>query len=130
MSIIGFVLLGIGMILAIVAPINKKRNMRCSVTTRGVLSEIYETDDSKGGVGHAYIYSYFVGGHEYKLNSTILNKQVSQIGDYCTIWYNPKNPKDAQPFHHESTTIYTILLIVGIVMIILGIGMILFGIAH
>lgn len=128
MGIIGFGLFILGVIFIICYKINKNKNKRCSAQTEGTLMEIFETTDSNGSTGHAYLYSYYVDGIEYKLKSTALNKQVNKEGDKCTIWYNPKKPKEAQEFHYESDKVYKIILLIGIVMVLLGIVLPIIGI--
>ena len=120
MWVVGFTLFVLGLIFVIVAPINKRKNTRCSAQTQGVLRDIIERESSNGPRPDLYVYSYLVNGIEYQTKSTIIDSQVSGIGDSCTIWYNPKKPQDAQPFHYGSTKIYNILLIAGIVMVLLG----------
>ena len=120
MWVIGFVLFVLGIIFVIVAPVNKRKNTRCSAQTQGMLIDVLARANSKGSLPNMYVYSYNVNGIEYKIKSTIRNAQTNKVGDNCTIWYNPKKPKDAQPFHYGSTKIYTIILIIGIVMIPLG----------
>jgi uncharacterized membrane protein len=120
MWIAGFALFVLGIVFVIVAPINKKKNSRCSMETQGILKEIFETGSADGGGGHAYIYSYSVDGKEYQIKSTIHSSQADNVGDNCTIWYNPKNPKEAQPFHYGSLKIYNIILVIGIIMVLLG----------
>ena len=99
----------LGLVFVIVAPINRRKNARCSAQTEGV------------SAGHMYIYSYIVNGIEYQTKSTICSPQIRKVGDSCTVWYNPKKPEDAQPFRYESAKVYNIILIIGIVMILLGI---------
>lgn len=55
---------------------------------------------------------------------------MSEIGDSCTIWYNPAKPKDAQPFHYESNKVYRIILVVGIVLTLLGIILTMVGLSQ
>ena len=121
MWIVGFSLFVLGLVFVIVAPINKRKNARCSAQTEGVLRNVFAKRSSRGSAGNTYIYSYFVNGIEYQTKSTICSPQIRKVGDSCTIWYNPKKPEDAQPFHYESAKIYTIILIIGIVMVLLGI---------
>ena len=120
---LGFALFVLGIVFIIVAPINKRKNSRCSEETQGVLIK-----DAVKDHGHVYIYSYYVDGIEYTLKSTVGSKQVNKVGDSCTIWYNPAKPKDAQPFHYGSAKVYNIILIIGIVMVPLGIIITLLGI--
>ena len=127
---IGFGVFVLGIIFVIVAPINKKKNSRCSAQTQGTLMKILERENSDGPVSSMYVYSYSVDGIEYQTKSTILNSEANSVGDHCTIWYNPKKPKEAQPFHYDSVRIYNILLLIGIVMLPLGIFLIAFGAAH
>ena len=104
----------------IVAPVNMRKNRRCSAYTQGTLMKIFETENSNTSTGHAYIYSYSVDGVEYKLKSTVSSPETDKVGDTGTIWYNPKKPKDAQTFRYESDKIYKIIFISGIMMVLLG----------
>lgn len=124
MWIAGFALFVMGVALMIIYPINKRKNTRCSAQTQGTLIDIYRRFNSDGYTGDGYLYTYFVDGVEYRLKSTVRSKEVSEIGDVCTIWYNPAKPKDAQPFHYSSNRVYTILLLVGIAMLLVGIVLI------
>ncbi|MBR6408155.1 MAG: DUF3592 domain-containing protein [Clostridia bacterium] len=124
MWIAGFALFVLGLVFVIVAPINMRKNSRCSEQTQGTLSDIRARYNSNGRLPDMYVYSYSVDGVEYQIKSTILSKQANRVGDACTIWYDPKKPKKAQPFHYESAKVYKILLIVGIVMIPLGLVLI------
>lgn len=126
-AIAGFALFVIGVIFIIVSPINKKKNARCSMQTKGILMKILEREDSDGPLPSMCVYSYYVDGIEYQLKSTAYNPQVDKVGDHCTIWYNPAKPKDAQSFHYDSDKVYKIILIIGIVMVLLGIFLIGFG---
>ena len=53
--------------------------------------------------------------------------EANNVGDNCTIWYDPAKPENAQPFHYDSNKIYNIILIIGIVMVLLGIILTLYG---
>ena len=125
MAIAGFALFLLGIILIIVAPINKRKNARCSAETQGVLQEIRRREH-----GHTYLYSYSVDGVDYQLKSTICSKEANNTGDTCTIWYDPDRPKDAQPFRYESGKVYRIILLIGIVLFLLGIVLTCIGLAH
>lgn len=120
MGIIGFSLFVLGIILIISSAVGKKKNKRCSAQTQGTLVNIYEAEDSNGNDVHSYTYSYSVDGVEYKVRSQALT-EANKIGDTLTIWYNPKKPKDAQPFHYETNKVYRIILIAGIALLLLGI---------
>ena len=119
---IGFGIFVLGLIFVIVAPINKRKNARCSMQTQGQLKEIRRASRSRfdNASSSSYIYSYVVDGIEYQIRSTILSQEAKKTGDACTIWYNPNKPKEAQPFRYESAKIYNILIVIGIVMILLG----------
>ncbi len=130
MWIAGFALFVMGIVFIIIAPINKRKNTRCSAETQGMLSDIQERYNSKGRLPCMYVYTYSVDGTEYQMKSTILSKQAKEIGDNCTIWYDPKKPKNAQPFHYGSTKVYTIILIIGIAMVVLGFCLIGAGLAQ
>ena len=97
---IGFAIFVLGVVFVIVAPINKKKNARCSTQAHGMLMDILKRENSDEPLPDIYVYSYSVDGIEYQLKSTVYNKQVNAVGDHCTIWYNPKKPKDAQPLPH------------------------------
>ena len=125
MAYAGFAIFLLGIIFIIVAPINKKKNNRCSVQAQGML-----IDSWKRKHGHTYLYSYDVDGTEYQIESVNLSPDAKEIGDDCTIWYNPKKPQDAQPFHYESNKIYNIILIIGIVMLPLGFLLTVLGMAR
>ena len=120
MWILGLMLFILGLVFVIVAPINKKKNARCSAQTQGVMTKKFDRVGSGGARGHSYIYTYSVDGVEYQTRSTIHSSEAYDVGDTCTIWYDPKDPKTAQPFRYKSTKIYTVLLIVGIILIPLG----------
>ena len=117
---IGFALFVLGIIFVIVAPINKRKNSRCSAETQGVMKDAVRRRNSSGATVYTYYYTYSVDGIEYEIKSTIHSKEADGVGDSCTIWYDPANPKKAQPFHYGSTKVYTIILIIGIVLIPLG----------
>lgn len=129
MALAGFAIFLLGLIFVIVAPINKRKNTRCTAQTQGTLGGIYRRGSTGTTKGHSYVYSYEVDGTEYQIKSTILGKGASNIGDTCTIWYDPKKPKKAQPFHYESVKIYNILIIVGIVMVLGGLILMIAGVA-
>ena len=127
MAFAGFALFVLGIIFVIVAPINKRKNARCSEQTEGTLTGVRRRSNSNGTAGHTYVYSYRVDGIEYQIKSTIRSSQANATGDRCTIWYNPKKPEEAQPFHYDSMKVYNIILILGIVMIPAGLIMTLIG---
>ena len=128
---IGLMIFLLGIILIISYLISKGKNKRCSAVTQGTLIKIFETDNSQGtAAGSVHIYSYYVNGIEYQIRSSAINKEANQVGDRCTIWYNPAKPKEAQEFHYASNKIYTIILIIGIVMLPLGFILFVFGIVQ
>ena len=87
---VGFALFVLGIVFLISYPISKRKNARCSAQTEGVLSDSIRTRNSNGDIRRTYVYSYRVDGIDYQIKSTALNPDVSEIGDSCTIWYNPK----------------------------------------
>lgn len=127
---IGFALFVLGITFLISYPISKRKNARCSAQTRGTLSDSIRTRNSNGDIRRTDVYSYRVDGVDYQIRSTALNPDVSEIGDSCTIWYNPAKPKDAQPFHYESNKVYRIILVVGIVLTLLGIILTMVGLSQ
>lgn len=130
MAIAGFAIFVMGIVFIIVAPINKRKNARCSAETQGTLTGFRSRYNSKSYTGYMYYYSYLVDGMEYEMKSTVRSSDVHEVGDSCTIWYNPKKPQDAQPFHYGSSKVYRIILIIGIVMVPLGFIMISYGLAQ
>ncbi len=130
MAVAGFALFVLGIIFIIVAPINKRKNARCSEQTQGELRDVIERENSNGPLPNMYVYSYCVNGAEYQTKSTICGEQVKEIGDSCTIWYNPKKPKDAQPFHYDSSKAYKIILLIGIAIFLVGLVLMGAGLAH
>ena len=76
----GFGLFLLGLIFMIVAPINRRKNKRCSEQAQGTLCDIRKRYNSNGRLPDMYVYSYSVDGVEYQLKSTILSKQASRIG--------------------------------------------------
>ena len=130
MAYLGFGIFVLGLILVIVAPINKKKNARCSAEVQGILNKVIKRSNSQGTAGHTYIYTYTVDGVEYKVKSTIRSSQANNIGDACTLWYNPAKPKDALAHHYDSLKYFRIFLISGIVMVPLGIILFMAGLAR
>ncbi len=121
MWIAGFSLFLLGPMFVISSLLGRKKNNRCSAQTEGILKDIRQRYNSDGSLPDMYVYSYCVDGIEYQTKSTIRGSQAKNIGDICTIWYNPRKPRDAQPFHHDSLKIYSVFYIVGIIMTLLGI---------
>ena len=120
----------LGIIFIIIAPINKKKNARCSAKTQGTLEGTQARYNSKGSLPDMNFYSYLVDGVEYQIKSTVRSSEANGIGDSCTIWYDPNNPEDAQPFHYESPKVYKIILIIGIVMVLIGFVLFIYASAH
>lgn len=116
----GFGLFLLGLIFMIVAPINRRKNKRCSAQAQGTLLKIRKRRNSDGPISDMYIYSYYVDGIEYKLKSTIRSPETYNVGDVGTIWYNPEKPKEAQTFRYGADRVYKILFIIGIAMMLLG----------
>lgn len=117
---IGLVATFIGFIFIICYPINKRKNSHCTEQTQGTLEEIRARYNSDGPIKDMHVYSYFVDGTEYRLETLDHNLDVKEVGDKCTIWYNPAKPKEAQAFHGSDSYLKT-LLIIGIVALLLGI---------
>ena len=126
MAILGFMLFVLGIVFVIVAPINKKKNARCSMQTQGALSDIRIRFDSEGTKKSKHVYTYSVDGVEYKLETVDHSLEVNDIGDSCTIWYNPKKPQDAQAFR-GSDKYLKILLYAGLAAVLLGTVLIVAG---
>ena len=115
MAFVIILLIFVGFILIISYPINKKKNARCTAQTQGMLRDIRRRYDSDGRRKSKHVYSYQVDGVEYLLETLDHSLEVENIGDVCTIWYNPAKPQDAQAFR-GSDTYLKIILIIGIVM--------------
>ncbi|MBE6003803.1 MAG: DUF3592 domain-containing protein [Lachnospiraceae bacterium] len=120
MLIAGFVIFFIGIIFIISYPINMNKNSRCTAQTQGTLTDIRGRFNSQGSTKDLHVYTYFVNGIEYRLETLDYSLQDTNIGDICTIWYNPLKPEDAQAFHGSNSYLKTLLLI-GIVLFFLGI---------
>ncbi len=129
MAYLGLALFILGIIFVIVAPINMRKNSRCSAQTQGILGGAQKRYNSRGRLPDMYIYVYRVDGVDYQVKSTILSKEANGVGSVCTIWYDPKKPKAAQPFHYESNKVYKVILIIGIVLIPVSFLLIVIGAA-
>ncbi len=116
----GLMLLLLGIILVIVAPMGRRKNGRCTAETEAVLTNVRETETSENVGPNWYTFSYYVNGVAYEIRSPNRPPEAKQIGDRCTIWYNPAKPRDAMPVRLKTNKVYTILLIAGIVMIPVG----------
>ncbi len=130
MGIAGFSLLVIGLIFMTGYTSGKKKNARCSAQTEGVLIKAFDTENAAGSTGRAYLYSYTVDGVAYQLRTGVRSPQTKDVGDPCTVWYDPAKPKNAQVFHYESEKQFRVFLIIGTVLILLGIVLICFGLAR
>ncbi|MCR5596389.1 MAG: DUF3592 domain-containing protein [Lachnospiraceae bacterium] len=114
-AVIVLLILILGIIFIIAGSHTNSKNKRCSAQIEGVLAEIIHKPDAPD----PYVYTYSVEGVEYKLVTTQRNPDVKNIGDHCTIWYNPSKPKEAVAYHYKSNKGLKILTIVGIVMVAL-----------
>ena len=122
MAYAGFALFLMGVVFIIVAPINKKKNARCSAQAQGTMTDIRRRKH-----GYWCFYSYEVNGTGYTVKSPNCSPEANEIGDNCTIWYDPSKPETAQPFRYGSNEVYNIILIIGIAMVLLGIFLTMFG---
>ena len=120
MALVGFVLFFIGIILVICYPYNKKKNARCSAQTQGVLSGIRPRFNSEGSLKDAHIYTYYVDGVQYQLETVDYSLNDSTVGNSYPIWYNPAKPEDAQAFHGSDKYLKN-MLIIGLVLLLVGI---------
>ncbi len=128
MLIAAFVVFVVGLILIICYPINKSKNRRCSAQTEGILVNILQKLNDDGVHQSKHVYSYRVNGVEYQLKTLDHSPEAHQIGDHCTIWYNPAKPKDAQAFRGSDKYLKTILY-VGLGLVLLGIVLTFVGFA-
>ncbi|WP_036608240.1 DUF3592 domain-containing protein [Oribacterium sp. P6A1] len=110
----------IGIIFIISYPINKAKNARCTAQTQGTLTEVRGRYNSQGSLKDMHVYTYYVNSIEYRLETLDHSLQVNNIGDTCTIWYDPLRPEYAQAFHGSDKYLLT-LLFIGMAMILLGI---------
>ncbi len=129
MLIAGIVVLFIGFIFIISYPINRKKNTRCTMETQGTLVDIRGRFNSKGRLKSMHVYSYQVDGEEYQLETLDYSPDAENVGDVCTIWYNPDRPEDAQAFRGSNKYLKT-LLIIGLVLEVLGIVLSFIGCAQ
>lgn len=126
MAIVGLAIMIVGIIFMIYYPIIKKKTRRCTAQAPGRLLDIWESmADEYGGSRVEYTYAYYVDGIEYKLKTIHRAPEAVHVGDTCTIWFNPRNPKDAQSLHFEEKGLGKVflvgiaLLFVGLVLVIL-----------
>ncbi len=124
---VGLFLFLLGIILVIVAPMGKKKNARCSEQAPAELMKVSKGTDSEGFEYTVHLYSYNVDGVEYKLESKFHCPGAKEVGDKCSLWYNPKKPSEAMCIRNDSSKIFNILLIIGIVSIPLGLVLIVAG---
>ncbi len=123
MAIVGIVMVIIGIAALIYYPIIKKKNARCSAKTQGKLIDIWESlSDEYGANRTEHTFSYVVDGIEYRLKTGQYGPEAQNVGDMAPIWYNPRNPKDAQALHVEKGL--GSILILGIALIFIGIVLI------
>ena len=124
--IVGIVLWFVGLVFVISYPINKKKNARCTEQTQGTLVGFQERYNSSGRLPSEHVYSYSVDGVEYQFKSPEYNPGAQNIGDICTIWYDPERPEIAQAFRGSAKYLKT-LRNIGIALIIIGIAVMCFG---
>ena len=104
----------------------KNKNKRCTAKTRGILEDIQHVENSHGGGGTKYIYSYSVNGIEYR-RAAGPSTEAHNIGDSCTLWYNPNKPKEVMAYRYKSDKGLNILMIVGIVIVSLCVALLVVG---
>ena len=125
MAIVGIVMVIIGIAALIYYPILKNKTARCSAKTQGKLIDIWVSmSDEYRANQTEHTFSYVVDGVEYQLKTGQYGPEAQKVGDMAPIWYNPRNPKEAQALHVEkglgSILIFGIaLILIGIVLIIL-----------
>ncbi len=117
MGYIAFALFVLGLTLIFAYLYVMKKHKRCSEQTQGMLYKIGQ-NTSRDVSRSVYYYSYNVDGIEYKLKTFDRGPESNKVGDSCTIWYNPKKPKDSLAHRYKSYKAFKILLISGIVMIV------------
>ena len=127
---VGLTLFLLGIIFIILYPIAKGKNDRCSEETQGVLRQVIENRSHKEVAKDLHVYSYTVDGKDYVIETRdySLNENI-EVGESCTIWYNPKKPEEAMPFHYESNRLFRALLILGIIFVPVGLILIFVGAA-
>ncbi|MBQ6152751.1 MAG: DUF3592 domain-containing protein [Ruminococcus sp.] len=118
MWILALTLFLLGIMLIIISAAVRGKHSRCREQAQGVLMRI-GTNRSRDVNRSEYYYSYKVDGTEYQFKSFDRAPQANKVGDSCTIWYNPKKPKEAMAYRYQSFTLLNILLISGIAMIVL-----------
>ena len=120
MGYIAFALFVLGVSLIIVYFSVMKKHNSCSAQTRGKLTKIGQ-NRSRDVSRSEYYYSYNVDGIDYQLKTFDASPDAKKVGDYCTIWYNPKKPKSSLAHRYSSYKVFKILLFGGIAMIVLSV---------
>ena len=128
MGILCFTLFIFGIALIIIYAAVMRKHTRCSAQTQGMLKEIRKNRSRKTS-RLEYRYSFYLDGIEYQFKTFDRSPQTNKAGDTCTIWYNPKKPKDALAHRYNSYRAFKILLIGGIVMILLALILPFFSLA-
>ena len=118
MAVVSLTLFLLGIMLIIIYFAVMRKHTRCSAQVQGTLIKIGE-NTSRDVTRYEYYYSYRVDGIEYQLKTFDNSPEAKSVGDRCTIWYNPKKPKDSLAHRYKSYKAFKILLFGGIAMILL-----------
>ena len=122
-SLIGFVIAIFGICFLIAGLHLKGKNKRCSAQVQGTLTEIRKIRKRNSySESNRYYYSYSVDGQDFTLwaDEGSSSTEARQVGDACTIWYNPSKPKDALAYHYDNNKMLNAFTVIGIVLIIGG----------
>ena len=122
-SLIGFIVVIFGFCFLIAGLHLKSKNRRCSAQVQGTLTEIRKTRKrNSNSDSYRYYYSYSVDGQDYTLwaDNGASSTEAREVGDACTIWYNPSKPKDALAYHYDNNKFLNVCTVIGIVLIIGG----------
>ena len=120
---IGFILIVFGFSSLIAGVHIKRKNARCTAQAKGTLTDIrkiYKRGSSTSS--YRYYYSYSVDGQDYDMwaDQGSSSSEASEVGDACTIWYNPTKPKEAQAYHQENNKATNAFIAIGIILILVG----------
>lgn len=119
MAVLCFTLFLFGIMLIIIYLAVMHRHKRCSAQTQGTLTKI-RNNISREVSRDEYFYSFSVDGIEYHFKTFDRSPQTNNVGDKCTIWYDPKKPKVALAHHYDSYKAFKLLILGGVVMILLA----------
>lgn len=116
----GLAILIVGIVVAIMDVNLRAKDELCTAQAKGTLTSHKKRRNHKGSEFHDYRYTYTVDGREYELRLYSCIGDAKEVGDTCTIWYNPEKPSQAIGFHSEPGKEHSSSPALGIVIAIVG----------